>query len=184
VVELPVTRVHHASRGRLDDERRLDDLGAIVRSIATRSVVRLDTVSARYERLTAETRLAAVVTTGFGVIGLLVAMSGIYAVMAFLVASRSREIAIRMALGADPAGILRLTLGSSARFVAIGTAVGLSSAVLAAKWLSAQLFEVQPTDPATYAFVALAVVGTALAATWRPARQASRIDPASTLTTQ
>ena len=101
---------------RVDNERRLAELGVLVRSMAPRTVVWVDTVTARCERLARDTKLAAASTSGFGIIALIVAAGGIYAVMAFIVAARGREIAIRMALGADRAGTRRLILRSSLTF--------------------------------------------------------------------
>jgi predicted permease len=186
VVYLRLSPTHHPLTfvARLDDERRLGDLGPIVRSIADRSIVRVDTVSARYARLAGDTRMAASVTSGFGIIALVVATSGIYAVMAFLVAGRSKEIAIRMALGADRRSIRRLIFNSALRFVAVGALLGLATAVVTSRWIAAQLFHVTPTDPSTYAAVFVLVVGTALAATWWPARRAAQVDPAVTLRAQ
>ena len=166
---------------KLDNTRRLGDLAAIVRSIAERSVVRVDTVEARYARLHADTRLAAAVTTGFGVVALLVATAGIYAVMAFVVAGRSKEIAIRMALGAGRAGVRALILRSSLTAVASGVAIGLVAAALLSQAVSAQFAAVSPTDPPSYIAVSALLIATAVAATWWPARRASRVDPAVTL---
>ena len=166
---------------RLDDERQIAGLPALVRSIARRSVVRIDTVDARYARLDADRRLAAAVTGGFGTIALIVATSGVFGVMAYLVAGRRREIGIRMALGADASSVRRLVFGSSMRFVALGVGVGLIAAAVGAQWIQSQLFGVTPTDPRTYASVSGLVIFTAIAATWWPARRAAAIDPASTL---
>lgn len=169
---------------RLDDDNRLADITTSVRNLATRSIVRVSTVSERYARLAADARLAAATTSGFGVIGFLVATSGVYAVMAFLVAGRSKEIAIRMALGADGRSVRRLVLSSSLRFVGAGLVAGLVASAIGSRWIAAQLSGVTPTDPTTYLAVAALVVGTAVAATWWPARRASRVDPALTLRAQ
>lgn len=166
---------------KLDDEGRLPMIADVARGVAPNLVVRTDTVEARYRRLEADTRLAAAITSGFGTLAWLVAAGGIYAVMAFLVAGRTREIGIRMALGADEHAVRRMVLRSSLRAVVIGAGVGLGAAALAYQSISAQLFGVTPTDPATYAGVAALVVVTAVLATWFPARRAARIDPAITL---
>jgi putative ABC transport system permease protein len=166
---------------KLDDERRLESLKALVRAMTERAIVRVDTGEARYAKLDGDTRLAAAITTGFGSMALLVATCGIYAMMAFLVAGRSREIGIRMALGADRTDVRRMIFSSSLRFVAAGGVIGLGAAVLASRLIASQLFGVTPTDPLTYAAVAALVMTTGMAATWWPARRASRIDPAITL---
>jgi predicted permease len=169
---------------RVDDEARLGDLRTIIRGLAPHSIVRVDTVNALYARLDADTRLAATVTSGFGIIALVVAGSGIYAVMAYLVTGRSKEIAIRMALGADRGGIRRLVLRSSLRFVVLGAAIGIAAALVTGRLISAQLLGVTAGDPFTYLAVATVLGSTALAATWWPARRAARIDPAITLRSQ
>jgi predicted permease len=166
---------------KLDDEDRLPMLAEAARSVAPRLMVRTDTIEARYRRLEADTRLAAAITGGFGAIAWIVATCGIFAVMAFLVAGRTREIGIRMALGADKASVRRMVLGSSLRAVLIGVAIGLAASAVASQWIAAQLYGVTATDPATYAGVALLIIATAVLATWLPARRAARVDPAVTL---
>jgi predicted permease len=166
---------------RLDGEHRIADLTAMVRSVAERSVVRVDTIDARYARLHADTRLAAAVTSGFGVVALLVATTGIYAVMAFLVAGRSRELAIRLALGADGRGVRALVLRSALGAVAAGGLVGLVAAALASRWIRAEFGGAVAADPMSYTSVAALLAVVALAATWWPARRAARLDPAVTL---
>jgi predicted permease len=166
---------------KLSDADQLEALTALVRSISGRSIVRVDTLEARYARLEGDTRLTAAITTGFGAMALIVAISGIYAVMAFLVAGRSREIGIRMALGADRGHVRRLILSSSLRFVVAGAVLGLVAAAMLSRAIVSQLYGVGPTDPTTYGAVAALMVITAIAATWWPARRASRVDPAVTL---
>jgi ABC-type lipoprotein release transport system permease subunit len=89
-----------------------------------------------------------------------------------------------MALGADRRSISRMVLGSSARLVLWGAALGSGAALLTSRWIESQLFGVSPTDPATYVAVSAAIVATALLATWHPALQAARVDPAITLRTE
>jgi predicted permease len=166
---------------RLDDEARVADLTAIVRSLAPRSLVRVNTVNELYALLDADTRLAATVTSGFGAIAFIVAVSGIYAVMAFLVTGRAREIAIRMALGADRHGVQRMVLQSSLGFVTLGAAIGVAAAVLVARAIRTQLADVTATDPTTYLAALGLLMSAALTAAWWPARRAARVDPAVTL---
>jgi len=119
--------------------------------------------------------------TAFGWLALTVALAGLYGVMAFLVGCRRREIGVRMALGATPGDIRRLVLGESSRMVVSGVVLGSAAALLLARWFESLLFGVSATDPLTYALVATAVTLTAILATWHPARQAARVDPAVTL---
>jgi ABC-type antimicrobial peptide transport system permease subunit len=143
--------------------------------------VRVESIEARYRNLEGDTRLAAAITGGFAVVALVVATAGIYAVMAFLVTGRRREIGIRMALGADRRAVRTLIFGSALRFVLAGTVMGLAAAAVAVQAIAAQLFGVAPVDPATYAGVAALVAVTAILATWWPARRAAAVDPAVTL---
>jgi hypothetical protein len=141
----------------------------------------LDMVDDMYADQNADTRLASQVVGGFSVLAFLAAIAGVYGLMAFLVSSRLREIGVRIALGASPGDISRLILGSSARLVATGAALGAIAAVTASRWIESALFGITGTDPATYVAVVLLVIISALAATWQPARHASRVDPARML---
>jgi ABC-type antimicrobial peptide transport system permease subunit len=119
--------------------------------------------------------------SAFGVVAFVVAMTGIYGVMAFIVAGRRREIGIRMALGADRRAISRLVIGSSLRLTLIGVGVGLVAALAASRFIQSHLFGITSTDPSTYGLVGVLIAATAIVATWHPARQACRVDPAVTL---
>jgi predicted permease len=166
---------------RLDDTQHLGAVVSAVRAIAGPSVVRAELVDDRYAALYGDTRVAAQITTGFGILALLVALAGIYGVVTFIVAGRTREIGIRMALGAEPSAIQRLVVGSSAVFIAGGALAGLTAALGASRWMASQLFGVTATDPLTYVGVAALIVATSAVALWRPARRAAHVDPALTL---
>jgi len=166
---------------RVEDEHMLPSVAGAVRSETERSVVRTGTITARYARLDGDKRLAASITSGFGALALLVATAGVYGVMAFLVAGRSREIGIRMALGADRGSVQRLVFRSSLGAVGVGAAVGAGAALLASRWIGSQLYGVTATDPITYAAVCGLVLATAALATWLPARRAASVEPALTL---
>jgi putative ABC transport system permease protein len=166
---------------KVTDERAIDEIEAVARSAGPRLRVLTDTIEARYARVYGDTRLAAAITSGFGALAWVVAAAGIYAVMAFLVAGRTREIGIRMALGADEGSVRRMVLQSSLRSVTVGIVLGLAASAVAYQSISARLFGVTPTDLRTYAGVTGLVVITALLATWLPASRAARVDPAVTL---
>lgn len=117
----------------------------------------------------------------FGLLGLTLASLGIYAVVAYAAAQRTREVRIRMALGARPADILRLVLGGGMRLVGIGLGVGLAIAFAVTGLLRGLLYGLSPTDPATFGGVALLFAAIALVAGYLPARAAMRVDPAVTL---
>jgi ABC-type antimicrobial peptide transport system permease subunit len=106
---------------------------------------------------------------------------GIYGVIAYLVARRSQEIGVRMALGATRAGIVRLMLGHAMWPVAIGLATGLALAASLTGFLSAQLFGVSAYDPVTFTVVVSLLAGVALAACLIPSSRAAAIDPTSAL---
>jgi putative ABC transport system permease protein len=162
---------------RVDSRSRTGDLYQTVRGVDPRNILKLEFVDDLYANQFADRLLATRLIGGFGVLAFLVATAGIYSLMAFLVASRSREMGIRVALGASGADIRRLVLGSSLRLVAAGAAIGIASALVASHWVQSQLFGVSPTDPLTLTTVTLGVITVALLATWQPARQAARVDP-------
>jgi predicted permease len=160
---------------------RMDALVADLRQIDPQIRFRLDSMAANYARRFEDRRIASAIVAGFAGLAFVVALAGVYGVMAFLVASRSREIGIRMALGASRTQIRSLVLASSMRLVLAGATVGVGAALAAASLIESQLFGVTPTDPLTYVLVAGAVMSTATLATWQPARQAAGVDPAVAL---
>ncbi|HLY15873.1 MAG TPA: ABC transporter permease [Bryobacteraceae bacterium] len=117
----------------------------------------------------------------FAVLALIIAVAGIGSMLALSVRQRAREIGIRMALGATPGDIVRLVVRQGMLLVIIGLAVGLAGAVELTGSLKTLLFEVQPTDPATYTLVSAVLFGAALLAAYVPARRAARIDPQNAL---
>jgi predicted permease len=112
-----------------------------------------------------------------GSVSLLLGIVGIYGVVAYVVAQRTREIGIRMALGADGNRVLALFLRHGLLLVVIGVAIGLVAAAAVTRVMGTLLFGVSPLDPATFAVVALGLVATTLLASYLPARRAARIDP-------
>jgi len=166
---------------RLTDGRRLDDVVSLVRSIAPGYSVRVETMNDRYVEAYGDTRLAAGVASGFGAMAFVIAMAGLYGVTTFLVAGRTREIGIRLSLGATSRDIRRLLMRPATRFVALGLVAGITAALAVSRWIESQLVGVSSTDPSTYAGVAAGLVITALLASWRPAQRAAAVDPAVTL---
>lgn len=129
-------------------------------------------------------RAAAIVLGVFGVLALVLAATGLFALVAYSVARRMREIGIRMALGARPGQVLSSVLRRIVLLCAAGISVGTVVALAAGRLLSAVLYGISPRDPGTYA-IALAVMTTvALVACWNPAARAIRVDPARTLREQ
>jgi predicted permease len=113
----------------------------------------------------------------FALCGLLMAVIGLYGVIAFMAAQRTQEIGVRMALGATRLDILRLIAGEGARLILLGGALGLAAALAAAQLLKSLLYNVGPRDPTAFAAVALLLAVVALAATLIPARSAMRVEP-------
>jgi ABC-type antimicrobial peptide transport system permease subunit len=162
---------------RVDSRSRSADLFQTVRSVDPRNILKLEFVDDRYALQFADRLLATRIVTGFGLMAFLIAATGIYGLMTFLVAERTREIGIRMALGASNADIRRLVMGGSLRLAVVGAAMGILGAVGSARWIQSQLYGVQALDPLSIGAVAAGVVVVALLATWRPARQAANVDP-------
>jgi putative ABC transport system permease protein len=122
-------------------------------------------------------RLYAVLLGIFSVIGLGLAVIGIYGVMSYSVAQRTREIGIRVALGAPRTQVIALVVRQSAVLTAIGIVVGLSGAALVSRYLEGLLFGVTPLDPMTFAAAAAVFASVALVAAYGPTRRATGIDP-------
>jgi ABC-type antimicrobial peptide transport system permease subunit len=109
---------------------------------------------------------------------------GIYGVISYLVSERTREIGVRMALGAQRGDVLRLVLGQGAKMALLGVAIGIGLSFGLTRLMSAQLYGVSPRDPLTFAAVAVVLVVVALAACYIPARRAASVDPTEALRAQ
>jgi putative ABC transport system permease protein len=138
-------------------------------------------VSALLGATLAYRRFITALVGAFAVPAVLLAAIGIYGVVAYLVAQRTREIGIRMAVGADRPAVLRLVLGEGLRLAALGIVVGAAAAAVATRWLQAELYEVSATDPVTFGSAAAALGAVAVVATLVPARRAMRVDPVRAL---
>jgi ABC-type antimicrobial peptide transport system permease subunit len=113
----------------------------------------------------------------FALTALLLAGLGIYGVISYIVSERTHEIGIRIALGAEKKSILQMVLRQGLGLAAAGAAVGLVGAVIVSHLMTGLLYGVRPTDPLTFAGVAVLLVGAALLACYIPARRAIRVDP-------
>ena len=111
----------------------------------------------------------------------MLAIVGIYGVISYSVTQRTREIGVRMALGAQPANVLRMVIREGMLLAGAGIAIGIGGALALGRVLQSLLFEIKPTDPATFVVVAMVLLIVALAACYVPARRAMRIEPMEAL---
>ena len=126
-------------------------------------------------------RLVAQVSTGFGALALLVACVGLYGILAYSVARRTREIGLRLALGATRAGVLWMVLRESLALVGLGFAIGIPAALAASRLIRTMLYGLTPTNPATIGAAFLILLATSTAAAYIPARRAASVDPMTAL---
>jgi putative ABC transport system permease protein len=126
-------------------------------------------------------RLYAAMTAVFGSVALLLALVGIFGVVSYVAAQRTREIGVRMALGAQRREILMLVVGQGMRPIAVGIALGVLTAVGITRFMAKLLFQVTPLDPPTFAVVTTLLAVVALIACWIPARRATHVDPLTSL---
>jgi len=133
------------------------------------------------DRSLARTSFALVMLAIAGAMALVLGVAGVYGVISYAVSQRTREIGIRMALGARNGEVTRMFLGQGVRLAAIGIACGLAAAVALTRAIASLLFDVSPIDPVTYLIVALGLVGAAALASVVPALQATSVDPVNAL---
>jgi predicted permease len=141
-------------------------------------------LSTRIAQTVANRKLGLVLLGGFAVLALVLASLGVYSVMAHLVAFRTSEIGLRMALGASPAAVMRMVLGHGRRLTLVGIAVGIAGALVVSRLMQQALFEVDPTDPLVYVGVSATLLLVSECASFFPARRATRIDPVIALRTE
>jgi putative ABC transport system permease protein len=139
--------------------------------------VDIATLRQRVAKLADQPRFQTTLVSFFAATGLVLAMIGLYGVIAYLVAQRTQEIGVRMALGADKGDILRLVMGRSLRLIVSGIAVGLVAALAATRLLSSLLYSIGPHDPVTFGLVTLLLVLVAIVAALIPARSATSVNP-------
>jgi predicted lysophospholipase L1 biosynthesis ABC-type transport system permease subunit len=165
-------------RSRVAPEQMETALRATVRKLDPQlPLYQMQTMEYAISHSEAPRRFNTVLISSFAIAAVLLSVLGIYAVIAFSVALRQQEIAVRMALGCQRSGVLMLILGSGVRLAAVGCSLGLLGAVAASGLLRSFLFEVSPFDPSVLALSAVAMLLLALAASALPARRASSTDP-------
>jgi putative ABC transport system permease protein len=131
--------------------------------------------------LLASTRFNTILMLILGVVGVLLAAIGIYSVIAYVVAQRERELAVRVALGARASDVVRLVITEGMRPVVLGIVIGLIVALAASRLLTSYVFGITTHDPVTMAVVIVVLIVAALFAVAIPARRAARVDPARAL---
>ena len=174
---LPSTSLILVARTPLEPGSLEETLRRTLRDISPEAPSRFSTMQAELSESVAAPRFRALVIGVFALLALALSMAGIYGVMAYSVAERTREIGIRLALGAQPGGVLHLVLGQGMRLVAAGLVVGLGAAFVATRLLTSVLFEVKPLDPAIFAEACGVLFAVALVANYVPARRATHVDP-------
>jgi ABC-type antimicrobial peptide transport system permease subunit len=137
----------------------------------------VQTLQSIVDQSTAQTRLDTLLLSLFGGAALLLAALGIYGVVSYSVTQRRQEIGVRLALGAERSGVLRLVLSEGAMLAIVGVAIGTLGSVFATRLVQSWLFEIARGDPMTFLAVALGLVVVSLVASFVPARRAMQVDP-------
>lgn len=169
-------------RGHFDTAAIPEEMGEQVQSVdPTLPVFGAETLNETVSASLAERRFSMEIVALFALTALLLAGLGIYGVISYLVSERTHEIGIRLALGAQSGNILRMVLREGLGLAITGAAVGLIGALIVSHLMAGLLYGVRPTDPLTFAGVALLLIGVALLACYIPARRATKVDPMDAL---
>ena len=147
----------------------------------TLPIAGLETLETRVRRARGERAFVMVLLAVAAGLALLLGSVGLYGVVSYMVAQRRREIAIRMAVGAQVADVHRLVLTEAGVLAVVGAALGVGSAVVLTRRIQALLFETSPLDPVVFVAVSMLLIGVCLLASWLPARRAARLDPVTAL---
>ena len=158
-----------------------DAVRASLREIDPGLLAKFETLDQAIGRMSAGSRFNGVLVGSFAAMAFLMAVVGVYGVLAFAVTQRTQEFGIRMALGAGPRNLRGLVLKEAVVLVGIGTVLGSAMSLAVSRYLKTLLYDVTATDPRTYLAVVLAIGIAAIAAAWIPARRAASLDPAVTL---
>jgi putative ABC transport system permease protein len=169
---LMTVRTHGEPNGVMDGIR-----GAIASVDKDLAVANLRTMIDSSNRSVASRRLSAILLTAFSILALVLAVIGIYGVMSYSVGQRTREIGIRIGLGAGRGDVVRLILTEGMKLALIGVAGGLALAFGLTRVMKTLLFETTATDPLTFALIPLVLIVVALVACYVPARRATKVDP-------
>jgi len=168
-------------RSPLSTQTMAKTLRSVIGDLDPTVPVTVQTLEERAGNLTVTPRFDALLLGGFAGSGLLLAAIGIYGVMAFLVGQRTREVGVRMALGATPTAVTRMFLRHAAGWTLAGIVAGLAGSLAVTRLLASMLFDVSAHDPWSLAAAPAVLLAIALAAAWLPARRAALIDPVRAL---
>jgi ABC-type antimicrobial peptide transport system permease subunit len=150
---------------------------AVAAVSAEAPVYDLMTMEQRIANSTSRTEFNTLLLLAFAALAVVLAAVGLYGVVAYSVTQHTREIGIRMALGARPADVLRLIVTQGMRLVLLGGLIGLVGALALTRLMRSLLFGVSPSDPLTFVVILVMLTGVALVACWLPARRAARVNP-------
>jgi putative ABC transport system permease protein len=174
----PPPRMHLLLRAKVDPETLIPAVREAIHEVNPDiAIVQVKSMSRIVNEALWQRRLWGVLLAAFAVIALLLAAVGIYGVMSHLVTQRTREIGIRMAMGAQAADVLRMVVGQGMKLAIAGTVIGVALAVAIARVISSMLFGVTARDPLTFAATSLVLISVALLACYLPARRAAKVDP-------
>ena len=176
-LESPVTFMYVLARTKGDPTSLAMPIRREVQAIDPDQPVGNRTLSQQFENSISQPRFYTLLLGLFAAVALVLASIGIYGVMSYMVAQRTHEIGIRMALGAQRRDVFRIVVGQGLKLALVGVVVGLGLSFLATRLLSTLLFGVSAIDPVTYIIIPLILTGVAIAACFIPARRATRIDP-------
>jgi putative ABC transport system permease protein len=161
--------------------RSIAQVGALLNEVDPKISVRYSPLSTQVSEALLQERLMARLAGIFGIVALLLAIVGLYGVVSYTVASRRAEIGVRVALGASRPRVVGMILGDVSRMLVAGLTAGLIVSVLVSRGLGSLLFELEPSDPATFAAAAAALAAAGLVSALVPARRAAAIDPVTAL---
>ena len=170
-------RVSIVARSAMDSETMAKQLRDAVAELDSTLPVESSTLGQVVSSLAVRPRFSATLLSLFATMGLLLAAAGIYGLVSVLTVQRTQEIAIRIALGATPASVMRTIVAQVSVWIVSGAGAGIFCSLLAARWVRALLFGIEPNDPVTLAGAALALLGVGLLAAYVPARRAALVDP-------
>ncbi len=176
--QLPFASMTYVVRGKGDPA---DVIAAVKREVWTidplQTFYDVATVKGLVDASVVRQRFSMTLLSGLAGLALLLCASGVYALISFTTLQRTREIGVRMALGADRGAILRMVLKDGGLLVGLGLGLGLAGAIAVSRVLQTMLFEIRPEDPLTLLFVGVLIGSVGLAACYLPARRATRVDP-------